>query len=128
MIPRDLILLLENYAENLKPKLYSDQFAGLENVRSFCYFVSNLFTFRTYDDAERTLIPLADICTEFRFLPNPYGEIANELCEILENESYFPTITKLKRLMEDFPKIIEFDRKSENKSLAMNQSVLVYEK
>jgi hypothetical protein len=54
--------------------------------------------------------------------------MASEMCEILENESFFPTITKLKRLIEDFPKIIEFERKSENKSIAHYQNIFVYEK
>ena len=53
--------------------------------------------------------------------------MANKMCEILENETFFPTITKLKRLIEDFPKIIEFERKGENKSIAHYQNVFVYE-
>lgn len=127
MISKDMILLLESYAENIKPTLYSEQFSGIEKVRHFSFFLSNLFTFKTYEDSEKGLNQLIDICTEFRFLPNPYGEMANRMCEILENESFFPTITKLKRLIEDFPKIIEFERKGENKSLAHYQNVFVYE-
>lgn len=54
--------------------------------------------------------------------------MANEVCEILENESLFPMITKLKKLIEDFPNIAEYEKKGENKSLSQYQSVLVYEK
>ena len=54
--------------------------------------------------------------------------MANELWEILENESLFPTITRLKKLIEDFPNIAEFDLKGEGKSLSHYQNVFVYEK
>jgi hypothetical protein len=127
LISKDLILLLENYAENIKPKLYSEDFEGIQKVKHFCYVVSNLFTFKTYEDTDKTLTQLTDICTEFCYLPNPYGEMANRMCEILDNETFFPTITKLKRLIEDFPKIIEYERKGQNKSLAIYQNVFVYE-
>jgi len=126
-IPKDFILLLENYAENIKPFLYSEEFKGIEKVRNFSFFVSNLFRFKTFEFTDRSLLPLADICTEFRFLPNPYGKMANEMCEILENESFFPTISRLKRLIEDFPKIVDFERKGENKSISHYQNVFVYE-
>lgn len=127
LIPKDLILLLENYAENIKPKLYSENFEGIQKVKHFCYIVANIFTFKTYENTDKTLTQLTDICTEFCYLPSPYGEMANRMCEILDNETFFPTITKLKRLIEDFPKIIEYERKGENKSLAIYQNVLVFE-
>ena len=119
--------MLESYAADIKPTLYSEEFLGLEKVQHLSYFVSNLFTFKTFENMDKSLLNLADICLEFWYLPNPYGEMASKMCEILENESYFPIITKLKRLIEDFPKIIEFERKGENKSLAHYQNVLVYE-
>mmetsp|Transcript_29643 Transcript_29643/g.29224 ORF Transcript_29643/g.29224 Transcript_29643/m.29224 type:complete len:256 (+) Transcript_29643:76-843(+) len=53
--------------------------------------------------------------------------MANRMCQVIENEAYFPTISKIKRLIEDFPKIIEFERRGERKSIAHFQNVLVYE-
>ena len=131
IVTKEFIDKLYAYVVEMKSDLYSDQFSGIEKVQQFLYFVKNLFVFNTYnfiDFSDSSLIQLSDICNEFRFLPNPYGEMANELCEILENESLFPTITRLKKLIEDFPNIAEFDIKGEGKSLSQYQNVFVYEK
>lgn len=94
------------------------------------FFAINLFTFYNLEvddkEKEKILIPLADICNEFRFLPNPYGDMANDLCEVLENEILFTGISRMKRLIMDFPNITEFTRKGEKRSLAHLQDVIVY--
>ena len=60
-ISKEFISLLENYAHNLKPTLYSEEFSGLEKVMHFSYVVKNLFTFNSYDTMDNPLNNLADI-------------------------------------------------------------------
>ena len=60
---------------------------------------------------------LADQLNEFRYLPIPYGHIANELIELLDSISLFPTLPRLFTQMSDIPFLKKFDRTVKTKEI-----------
>jgi hypothetical protein len=46
---------------------------------------------------------LASQINELRLLPIPYGLLAHELVEVIDNERTLPGITWISKLAEDFP-------------------------
>ena len=56
-------------------------------------------------DRKTHLANLASQVNELRLLPVPYGLLAHELVEVIDNERIMPGITWISKMAEDFPQV-----------------------
>lgn len=86
----------------MKAQLFSTQFLNKEGVLVFCHVCNFMFTFRSFTNL-KLAEKLAWEVNELRYLPLPYGLLANELVENLDTMSLFPGITRMHKYFEDVP-------------------------
>lgn len=93
-IPSKFVDSLIKLADYLKKQLFSQVFEGKDKILIFCHFTIYLFTYRQFYDTKKAA-EFSDAVNEFWYLPVPYGLLANELVEVLDSISLFPSLTRL---------------------------------
>lgn len=67
------------------------------------HILSYLLINNRYIDQKNRLKELSDVLDELRMLPVPYGLLAHELIEIIDNERLMPGLSWVGKFAEDFP-------------------------
>jgi len=75
-----------------------------EQIMVLLHYLMQLFIYFPVTDHE-LLKQLHELCIEFRLLPKPYGILADEFVQLLENEYRTPCTALLYKIREDFPAI-----------------------
>jgi hypothetical protein len=83
-------------------------------------------TYFSLNDHKLPLEALASSIHEFRLLPIPYGLLAHELIEVIDNERIMPGITWISKMAEDFPFIDCHSMNKEQNKNFINSHQFVY--
>lgn len=78
-----------------------------------------LLTYYRFHDLNQRLRHYVEELEELRMLPLPYGLLANELVEVIDQERIMPGITWIGKFAEDFPFLDHHSTLKEKSSLPL---------
>jgi hypothetical protein len=85
------------------------------------HFLIYLLTYFRYMDSNQRLKQLVEAVREMRVLPVPYGLLAHELVEVIDQERIMPGITWIGKFAEDYPFLDHHSTLKEKSSLAATE-------
>eukprot|EP00347_Sterkiella_histriomuscorum_P023566 403334151 len=93
------------YLQEYKKKLYEsmeDDIETIHKVLPMFLIIKYAVSYLPFSDKDR-LKQLAQECHELRMLPMPYGLLPHQVIEIIDQERIIPGLTRIEKLIEDFP-------------------------
>ena len=105
-----------DYLAFLKGKIFKED-TSPRNLMPLLHILLYLVTYYRFrdneKDSEKVFRKLGDQLDELRMLPLPYGLLAHELIEVLDQERYLPGITWVGKFGEEFPFLDHHSMKKE---------------